>query len=323
MSVRLLRAPEVARGCAMAEAIEAVAEGFRALSEGRAHAPARVGVPLAGEGVSLAMPCSIDGWAYASVKVVNVAPGNVAARLPLIHATVVLIEARTGRALAILDGTSVTALRTGASGGVAARALARPDASVLALFGAGAQARTQLLGAAAALPGLREARVVARDASHTAAFVAWARTEPALAGVAVRAAGAGEALRGADLVVTATTSATPVFDGAALAPGVHVTAVGAFRPTARELDEATIRGARLVVDERHAAFAEAGELQGLRPEDAAELGEVLAGRAPGRTSRDERTVFKSVGNAVQDLVVAARVYERALAEDFGEEVADL
>ena len=322
MSLRLLRAPEVARGCAMTEAIEAVALGFRALSEGRAHAPARVGVPLAGTGVSLAMPCSIDGWAYASVKVVNVAPGNVAAGLPLIHAAVVLTDARTGRTLAVLDGTSVTALRTGASGGVAVRALARPDASVLALYGAGAQARTQLLGAAA-VRRLREVRVVTRDASHAAAFVAWARDEPALAGVAVRAAGAAEALRGADLVVTATTSASPVFDGAALAPGVHVTAVGAFRPTARELDEATLRGAHVVVDERHAAFAEAGELQGLRPEDAVELGEVLAGRAPGRTSRDERTIFKSVGNAVQDLVVAARVYERALAEGFGDEVADL
>lgn len=322
MSIRLLRAADVARGCTMAEAIDAVAEGFRALSDGRAHAPARVGIPLTAGGVSLAMPCSIDGWAYASLKVVNVAPANIPAGLPLIYATIVLSDARTGRALAVLDGATITALRTGAAGGVAARTLAPPDASVLALFGAGAQARSQLL-AAAAVRGLREARVVEPDGGRAAAFLAWAATIPALARVTVRVAPADAAVRGADLVVTATTSAVPVFDGAALAAGVHVTAVGAFTPTTRELDDATVRGARLVVDERHAAFAEAGELQGLRPEDAAEIGEVLAGRVPGRSSRAERTIFKSVGNAVQDLVVAAHVYERALAEGFGQEVADL
>ena len=306
----------------MAEAIEAVAGGFVALSAGRAHAPARVGVPLDRGGVSLAMPCSVEGIAFASVKVVSVAPQNAAAGLPLIHATIVLLDAASGRTLAILDGASVTALRTGAAGGVAARALAREDAAVLALFGAGAQARTQLL-AAATVRRLVEVRVVDRDPRYAEALVAWARGIPALAAVAIRTATSADAVRDADIVVTATTSAVPVFDGALLGEGVHVTAVGAFTPTARELDERTLAGARIVVDERHAAFAEAGELQGLRPEDAIELGVVLAGSAPGRRTERERTVFKSVGNAVQDLVVAVRVYERAVAEGFGEVVASL
>lgn len=306
----------------MADAIQAVAEGFRALSDGRAHAPARVGVPLREGGVTLAMPCSIEGLPYASVKVVSVAPANLGFGIPLISATLVLLDVTTGSPLALLDGTSLTALRTGASGGVAARALALGDARILALFGVGAQARTQLLAAVAVRP-LTEVRVVARDPAHVAAFLAWARSVPELAAVSLREATAADALRGAHIVITATSSATPVFDGALLEAGVHITAVGSFRPTTRELDAATVRGARIVVDEREAAFVEAGELQGLRPEDAVEIGAVLAGTAVGRRSDDERTIFKSVGNAVQDLVVAARVYERSLAEGFGESVAAL
>lgn len=306
----------------MPEAIEAVADGFRALSDKRAHVPVRTRVPLADDGVTLAMPCSIDGWPYVSVKVVSVAPRNAALDLPLIHAAVLLVDARSGRVLALVDGDSLTALRTGAAGGVAARALAREDATRLALFGTGVQARAQLLAAAAVRP-LGEVRVAARRRAQAEAFVAWAAREPSLAGAQVHPASADDAVRGADIVVTATSSSTPVFDGSRLDPGVHVTAVGSFRASARELDEATLRGARVVVDERAAAFAEAGELQGLRAGEAAEIGEVLSGVAVGRRSRSERTVFKSVGNAVQDLVVATRVYDRARAAGFGQEIAEL
>ncbi|MBM4421111.1 MAG: ornithine cyclodeaminase family protein, partial [Chloroflexi bacterium] len=155
------------------------------------------------------------------------------------------------------------------------------------------------------------------------AFLDWAAGQQTLAGVVLRVSPAREALAGADLVATATTSATPVFHAEWLEAGVHITAVGAFQPDKRELDERTMRNARIVVDEREAAFAEAGELQGLRPEDTAELGEVLDGRATGRVDDTQRTVFKSVGNAVQDLVVSARVYEAATKGGFGQEVADL
>ena len=122
-------------------------------------------------------------------------------------------------------------------------------------------------------------------------------------------------------MITATSSAVPVFDGRLLGEGVHVTAVGSFKPTMRELDEAAMRGARIVVDQRVPALAEAGELQGVRAEDVVEIGEIVAGTAPGRRSASERTVFKSVGNAIQDLVVASRVYERALELGVGEEIA--
>jgi len=318
--MRLLRAADLAVACPMGQAIEAVAAGFVALSGGQAAVPLRSGVPLEAGGVALTMPAALAGSPFVSVKVVSVAPASAARGGPLVSALVLLADAATGAPLALLDGTALTALRTGAAGGVAARALARADAATLALFGAGAQARTQLIAAAAVRP-LREVRVVARDPSHVAAFIAWAKEEPGLRGIDLRGASAAEALSGADIVVTATSSREPVFPGVLLPSGVHVTAIGSFTPAMRELDEDALRGARIVVDQREGALAEAGELAGRSASEVIEIGEVLSGRAPGRRSAADRTIFKSVGNAIQDLVVAARAYERALALSLGEEVA--
>jgi ornithine cyclodeaminase/alanine dehydrogenase-like protein (mu-crystallin family) len=232
---------------------------------------------------------------------------------------VLLGDAATGRPLALIDGTSLTALRTGAAGGVAASALARRDSAVVALFGAGAQARTQLDAIVAVLGDrLRELRIVSRTMERA---VEMAKGAAIPESVDVVAQGApGDIVKGADIVITATTSAMPVFRGRDLGHGVHITAVGSFKPTMRELDDDALRGARVVVDQREPALAEAGELQGMRPGDVTEIGEVIAGSAPGRRSASERTIFKSVGNAVQDLVVASRVYERALEGRLGEEI---
>lgn len=320
--MRLIRAADVARACPMGDAIEAVRQGFAALSAGRTTVPLRAAIPLAGDGVALSMPAALAGGPHWSVKVVTVAPGNPGRDLPLIAASVLLGDAGTGMPLALLDGTSLTALRTGAAGGVAAAALARPDSAVVALFGAGVQARAQLAAIASVMGGrLREVRVVARDRDHAARLAEAATHDDATAGIRIHAADPDDAVRGADVVITATSSATPVFSGRALGDGAHVTAVGSFKPTMRELDGETVRGSRIVVDQRGPALAEAGELQGLRPEDVVEIGEVLGGTVPGRRSRSERTIFKSVGNAIQDLVVASRIYERALELGLGEEIA--
>ena len=313
----LIRDADLERACPMADAIDAVAAGFVALSDGRAHVPIRISAPIAQGGGAHAMPATLDGSPYFSVKVVAVAPAAPAAGLPLISATVLLGDAVSGAPLAILEGASLTALRTGAAGGVAARALAVADASVLALFGAGVQARAQLAGALAVRP-IAEVRVVTRDRRHAKAFVVWARG--AHPGVRFEATTGDAAIDGAGIIVTATSSGTPVFSGQRLREGAHVTAVGAFRPDTRELDDATMRGARIVVDQRDGALAEAGELSGLGPAEVVELGEVLSGRVPGRTSPAQRTVFKSVGNGIQDLVVAAVAYERALEQGLGEEI---
>ena len=320
MTVRLLRAADLAMVCPMADAIGAVAGGFAALSSGQATVPVRLSVPLRHDGVALTMPAALAGASCYSVKVVSVAPRNVLAGRPVVMATVLLGDAATGELLALMDGTALTALRTGAAGGVAARELSRSSASRVALFGAGAQARTQLL-ALAAVRSITEVRVVTRDPVHAAALRSWAVHERTLGGVAIHPATPRDAVVDADIVVTATSSRTPVFQGGWLADGVHVTAVGSFTPEMRELDDETLRGARLVVDQRAAALAEAGELRGRRDDELVELGEILSGRAPGRTADSQRTVFKSVGNAIQDLVVAAHAYERARALRVGEEIA--
>ncbi len=325
----LLRAADLARACPMAEALAAVRLGFADLSAGKATVPVRTSVPLAGAGVALAMPAVLAGGRYFSVKVVAVAPGNAARGLPLVPAMVLLGDAETGGVLALIEGAALTALRTGAAGGVAAAVLARPDSQVAAVFGAGVQARAQIIALATALPGaLREVRVVGREDQRAHGIIGWALEQPELRSITLRAGSrlehdswAREALADADVVVTATSSAVPVFTGRLLGDGVHITAVGSFKPTMRELDDDALKGARIVVDQRKPALEEAGELQGLRDEDVVEIGEVIAGRAAGRTSASERTVFKSVGNAVQDLVVASRAYERARELGIGQEIA--
>ncbi|HTJ61702.1 MAG TPA: ornithine cyclodeaminase family protein [Candidatus Saccharimonadales bacterium] len=320
MTVRLLRAADLAMACPMADAISAVADGFTALSAGQATVPVRLSVPLPPDGTVLTMPAALAGASCYSVKVVSVAPRNALAGRPVVMGTVLLGDSATGELLAIIDGTALTALRTGAAGGVAARALSRSGASRVALFGAGAQARAQLT-ALACVRTITDVRVVTRDPAHSAALCRWAAGQPGLATIAIRAASPKDAVALADVVVTATTSATPVFEGGWLRSGVHVTAVGSFTPRMRELDEVTLNAARLVVDQRAAALAEAGELQGRGDGDIVEIGEILSGRQPGRADDAQRTVFKSVGNAVQDLVVAARAYERARAKGIGEELA--
>ena len=319
MAVRLLRAADLALVCPMKEAIEAVAAGFVSLSTGQATVPVRLSIPLR-DGVALTMPAALRDAPFYSTKVVAVAPANANVGRPTVTATVLLGDSVTGELLAIIDGTALTALRTGAAGGLAARELCRPDATRAAVFGAGAQARAQLL-ALRSVRDITQVCVVTRDPAHAAALREWAAAQPVLAGVALRPSTAREAVVSADVVVTATTSRGPVFDGRWLNVGVHVTAVGSFTPETRELDDETLRGARIVVDQRAAALAEAGELQGFGGGDVVELGEIVAGRSPGRSDARQRTVFKSVGNAIQDLVVAARAYERARERGIGEEVA--
>jgi len=320
MPFLLLRTSQVEQACPMAQAIDAVAAGFAALSTGTAGVPLRSRLDLGQGAVGLTMPASLRGSPYYAVKLVSVVPANPARGRPLVSATVLLSDSTTGETLAILDGEVLTALRTGAAGGVAARLLANPDARIVALFGAGPQARSQLLALAAVRP-VAEVRVVTRSPEHAVALLEWAAERPELAAVDLEIRASAQAMAGAQIVVTATSSPTPVFEGALLGPGTHVTAVGAFSPDTRELDDATMRGATIFVDQRDGALAEAGELRGLDPGEVREIGAVVSGVAVGRSTPEERTVFKSVGNAIQDLVVAAAVYDRARALGLGEEVA--
>ncbi len=311
MQMRILSATDVQAAIDMPGAIEAMRDAFAAVSAGEATVPIRLGLETE-HGVSLFMPAYLSKSGAAGAKVVSVNPGNAAAGLPVIHGVVLVIEATTGRPLALMDGTWLTALRTGAVGGLAADLLARPDASTVALFGAGVQARTQL-EAVRCVRKIATVRIVSATGASADRLVA------ELDGLdAVRMDDPEVALAGADIVITATNSATPVFDGSRVEPGTHVTGVGSFTTEMREVDTELIRRARVVVDQREAILEEAGDIVGpIRDGDvdesvmSAEIGEIVLGRKPGRMSAEEITFFKSVGNAAQDVAVAARVLAAA------------
>lgn len=309
----------------MPEAIEAMKSAFALFSSGRADVPlrTRLDVPDRG-GATLVMPALVAPSGDLAVKVVSVFPGNASRGLPTLHALVVALDPASGAPLALIEGASLTALRTGAASGAASDLLARPESATLAVFGSGVQARTQVLALCAVRP-IREIRIFSLDPAG-AARMAEELTRQAGVEASIRRADSPEAaVRGADVVCTATTSATPVFPDAALAPGVHINAIGAFTPEMQEIDAATVARARIFVDSKRAALAEAGDLiqplqAGLITEASivGEIGEVAAGRRPGRTSADEITLFKSVGLAVQDAVAAGRAVRNAEALGLGQ-----
>lgn len=317
MELRVLSGADVRAAMDMSGAIEAVRDAFVALSSGRAVVPLRTHLEM-DSGISLYMPAWLPDAGSTGAKVVSVHPGNRDRGLPSIHAAVLLLDPDTGRPLALMDGTWLTALRTGAAGGVAADLLARPDARVATVFGAGVQARTQL-DALREVRALTEVRIVSRTGASARA---WADE---IEGLEVRVEDDPvRALQGADVVVAATDSPTPVFPGGAVEEGAHVTGVGSYTPEMREVDLELVRRARVFVDQREGALSEAGDLAGPIADGAvgrdvvvAELGEVAAGTVPGRRDAREITFFKSVGNAVQDVAVAHRVLLGAEARGLG------
>ncbi len=327
MKLRVLSKQDVQQAVPMREAIEIVKGAFAQLSAGRAVVPLRTQLPVERyEGVTLFMPAYLSESDDLGVKIVSVFPRNLEMGLPTIFALVVVVEAATGRPLAVMDGTYLTALRTGAASGVATDLLAREDSRVAAIFGAGAQGRTQLL-AVCEVRDIERAWVYdvnAQAAERYAQEMAGKGRVPADLRVASSPA---EAVGEADVICTATTSNTPVFADGALKPGVHINAVGSFTPEMQEVPGQTVQRARLVVGSREASLSETGDLiipirRGLIIADDiyAELGEIAAGIKPGRESAEEITLFKSVGNAVQDVSVARRVMEQAQRLGLGVEV---
>jgi len=317
MQIRILSADDVRASVDMPAAIDAMREAFAALSAQEATVPMRLALETE-HGVSLFMPAHLRESGNAGAKVVSVNPGNAARGLPAIHAVVLVLDVLTGRPTALMDGTWLTALRTGAVGGLAADLLARSDAKTVALFGAGVQARTQL-EAVRCVREITEVRVVSRSGASAD------RLAGEVVGVrAVRVDDANEAIEGADIIIAATSSSTPVFDGARVEPGTHVTGVGSYTLDMREVDTALVQRARIIVDQREAVMEEAGDIVGPIRDGVvdetviiAEIGEVVLGRVPGRTADSEITFFKSVGNAVQDVAVAARVLAAAESEGHG------
>ncbi|MBX3053282.1 MAG: ornithine cyclodeaminase family protein [Caldilineaceae bacterium] len=331
MALWLTRA-DVAAVLSMADAIEAVSQAFRLLSAGAATLPLRTNMAVTPHnGSLLTMPAHLGGGLGGigglGVKLITLYsdnPGNC--NLPAIQGNFVLFDPTNGRLLAVMEAGLMTAIRTGAAGGVAARHLARPDAAVATIFGSGAQAPHQLEAVICERP-VERVWVVSRSAQNGARFAA---AMAARYGIPVQAtADAKMAVTSADVVITATTSPTPLFDGRWLRPGTHITAIGSHLSTAREVDRHTIRRATVVTDQTSACLAEAGDLAiplaaGEISENHihAEIGQIVAGQKPGRTSVDEITFFKSVGLAVQDVAVARLVFEKAMAAGIGTDLEE-
>ena len=307
------------------DVIAAVERAFRESAAGKAHALPRAVLPMERHGVFLAMVSALPRLGALGTKLVTVVERNPRRGLPTLHASYLLTDPETGAPLSLMEGGFLTGIRTGATSALAARYLARPDSRVVACFGAGVQARFQLLCLSQVLP-LAEVRVVGRDPGRATAFADRMRGE---LGIAVRLETTPKAaVTGADVITCATTSSRPVFSGRDLAPGTHVDGVGTFRPATRELDTLTIRKSRVVVDTYEGAWEEAGDL--LIPIKAgvitrrhvrAELAELVAGTRRGRTSPQEITLFKSVGFAPEDAVTARLAYDRAVVAGLGTEVS--
>ncbi|MFO7958124.1 MAG: ornithine cyclodeaminase family protein [Candidatus Brocadiia bacterium] len=318
----LLKSSDVQAVLNIRDAITAVDEVFRAYGEGRVQMPPKPYLDF-GEGDLRCMPAYCEEVGLATVKNVNSHPNNRA--LPTVMATVTVFEPETGFALAVMDGTYLTAMRTGAAGGVAARHLARRDARVAGFVGAGRQAETQLAALKEVLPGLEEALFCDADRDRADALAERAASE---LGLKARACPLEEAVRGADVLTTTTPVREPLVRREWVQPGTHVNAIGADAPGKQELECDVLLDGVVVVDNWEQA-SHGGEINvavgdGLmgREDICADIGQIVAGKKEGRTSADDITVFDSTGLAIQDLACAAHAYRQlTLRAESGPEVA--
>ncbi len=305
----------------MADCIPVMEAALAELARGEAEVPVRL-VLDAGPGVGAValMPAELRTSRALGYKVVTVFPGARDRGEPAHQAVVALLDPDTGRILAFLDGTSITAIRTAAVSAVATRHLAREDARILVVMGSGVQAERHL-DSIPLVRDLSEIRVWARRPSEAERIAA---THASQAPVVRAITDPRKALAGADIVVTATTSVEPILERGWVPAGCHINAVGSCIPTAREIDARTIADARIFVDDRQAALKESGDLLlaiadgAITAEDiAGEIGEVIVGRLPGRTSDKEITLFESLGLGVEDVAAAQFAYRQAVARQLG------
>jgi len=296
----------------MAEAISAVKDAFIQLSAKEAVVPMRSHIPVnKHKGISLFMPAYLEKSHSLGAKIVSVFPNNPKKNLPIISAVVVVLDADTGQPQAILDGTFLTALRTGAASGVATDLLARQDASTAAVFGAGTQGRTQM-EAVCTVRSIDKIWVYDPRASAADTFVRELKDKGIPFPQDISAASSPQqAAAQADIICTATTSFLPVFKDEFIKPGIHINGVGSYTPEMQEIPAATIQRAKVFVDSVSASWEEAGDLiipfhKGLfdKTHVQGEIGELALGQIAGRDSADDITFFKSVGVAVQDVSVA-------------------
>lgn len=310
----------------MNDAIVAVKEAFSMYSQGKSVVPLRVNINIPKyQGQNLYMPAYVNDLDIGGVKIVSVFPNNIEKGIRSIQATMVLINEETGEVCSILDGTYLTQLRTGAAQGAATDILARKDSKVGVLFGSGEQASSQL---EAMLTARKLGKVYVFDINKKRAAEFADKIRNKLTGYdaeIIANSDIDEILPMADVITTVTTSKKPVFDGRLVKEGAHINGVGSYTPDMQELDEYLVKRAdRVFVDSKETVLSEAGDFIipmkhgtiGFNRING-ELGEVISGKIPGRQSEKEITLFKTVGIAVEDVVVAAEIYRRALSAGLG------
>jgi ornithine cyclodeaminase/alanine dehydrogenase len=323
--VLILSHSDLERIVSMKETIDALERAFRELVNRTARLPIRtaLSVPEARGWVGI-MPAYLGGMRSLSTKIVTVYDENLAKGLPTTMATIILNDPETGKVLAVMEGGFVTAMRTGGVGGLAAKYLSRKNSRTVGIFGAGVQARSQLIA-------LKEVRDI-RDVYVYDPVLERARSFGVKMGREVGipihvSAKSADLVKKSDIIVTVSTSKIPVFDGRLLRPGTHLNVFGSFKPTDREVDDEAVKRSTVIVDLREAALQEAGDLivplkAGIITEHhiRAELGEIITKSKPGRISERDITLFKSVGLGIQDCAIACLAYKNARKQRVGLEV---
>lgn len=317
----VLSEADVAAVLPMRDVIEAVNSALLAQAAGKVHQPPRVAVRTS-PGMFGSMPCAIEGMGLGA-KLVTFFPGNSKHALHTHHAVIALFDPDTGVPMAMIDGRLITELRTAATSAIATRALALEGAGIVAILGSGVQSRSHV-DALFEIGVIRELRVWGRTPERAVAVAAWASER----GIrAVPSATVSEATRGAQIICTLTPAQAPILETYDVEPGTHVNAVGSSAPHMQELATALVGHSRLFVDTVEGAMNEAGDIieairEGALPPKPAmvRLCDVVSGANPGRTVRDEVTIFKSLGMAIEDIACATLAYERAKARGLGTSV---
>ena len=322
----LLSREDIKKVFTMRDAIEADKKAFQLVVEGKCDAPLRTTIQAPKhEGCFLFMPAYVEEMDTASLKIINIFPHNIDNGIPSSPAQVLLIDGKTGIVIAVLDGTYVTQLRTGAASGAAFDVLARKDARIGALIGTGGQAATQLEAMLAARD-IKEVRVFDLNYDRTKEFADRMQEELASYGAKIVAAKTSdEAVEGADLLITVTPSSKPVFDASKVKEGATISCVGAYQPHMQEMDPAILtRASKIYFDSKEAVLSESGDIlipleQGTITEEdfTGDLGNVIKGELAGRENEEEIIVFETVGVATQDLVAARTIYDKAVEAGVG------
>jgi len=322
MKILLISKKDIEGILSMREVMDAVESAFRYKALGKVQMPPKLYVTFP-KGDFRTMPCYIPELGFGGVKIVNVHPENPKKyELPTIMALIILIEPETGKPLAIMDGTWITNMRTGAAGGIAAKYLARKDSKIIGMVGAGTQARSQLLALDLVFK-IDEVKIYAKPLESCERF----KKDMAFLGLNISIKEKAEdAVRGCDILVTTTPVTQPIVENEWVDEGMHINAIGADAPLKEELDPRILKRAKIVVDDIEQA-CHSGEInvpisKGIisRADIYAELGEIIAGKKVGRVTDNEITIFDSTGLAIQDVATAAIVYKKAKEKGLGSEV---